>query len=101
MCLVIFQSLKHTPLAILSVTSYDKLMPLHKVAGYTTIVAVWIHAIVYLKAWAEAATLDHMLEAANLSGLMGGIALVLIGVSTISYSMKWKYEGMYEMMHLY
>jgi hypothetical protein len=92
-CLVIFLSLKNTPLAILSTSSYDKLMPLHKVSGYTAIVAAWIHAIVYLEAWAQTANLHGILEVDNIAGVMGGIALLLIGVSTLSYVRERLYEG--------
>ncbi|KFY65571.1 hypothetical protein V496_02514 [Pseudogymnoascus sp. VKM F-4515 (FW-2607)] len=92
---VIFLSLKNTPLAILSASSYETLMPLHKAAGYTCIVASLVHAIVYLDAWAQADTLHEMLELEQIAGTMGGIALLLIGVSTLPYIRRRHYELFY------
>lgn len=45
--LVIFLSLKHTPLAFLTAYSYERLQPLHQIAGYSTVACVCVHAIVY------------------------------------------------------
>ncbi|KFZ02558.1 hypothetical protein V500_00103 [Pseudogymnoascus sp. VKM F-4518 (FW-2643)] len=92
---VIFLSLKNTPLAILSASSYETLMPLHKAAGYTCIVASLVHAIVYLKAWAQSDTLHAMLEPEQIAGIMAGIALLLIGVSTLPYIRRQRYELFY------
>lgn len=69
-------------------------MPLHKAAGYTCIVASLVHAIVYLNAWAKADTLHGMLEPTQVAGIMGGIALLLIGVSTVPYIRRQRYECM-------
>ncbi|OBT53881.1 hypothetical protein VE04_06250 [Pseudogymnoascus sp. 24MN13] len=92
---VIFLSLKNTPLAILSATSYETLMPLHKAAGYTCIVASLVHAIVYLEAWAQADSLNDMLEPTQIAGIMGGIALLLIGVLALPYIRRQRYELFY------
>lgn len=69
-------------------------MPLHKAAGYTCIVASLVHAIVYLDAWAQTGTLHEMLELEQVAGTMGGIALLLIGVSTLPYIRRRHYECM-------
>jgi hypothetical protein len=91
---VIFLSLKNTPLAILSASSYETLIPFHKAAGYTCIVASLVHAIVYLKALAQLDTLHDMLEPAQIAGIMGGIALLLIGVLALPYIRRQRYECM-------
>lgn len=69
-------------------------MPLHKAAGYTCIVASLVHAIVYLNAWAQSNTLHAMLEPEQIAGIMAGIALLLIGVSTLPYIRRQRYERM-------
>lgn len=91
---VIFLSLKNTPLAILSASSYETLMPLHKAAGYTGITASLVHAIVYLISWAQTGILHEMLEPSRIAGIMGGIALLVIGVSTVPYIRRQHYECM-------
>lgn len=90
LCFVIFLSLKNTPLAILSASSYETLMPLHKAAGYTTIVASLVHAIVYLNSWAQSDMLHEMLEPNQVAGIMAGIGLFLIGIST--FIRRQRYE---------
>lgn len=69
-------------------------MPLHKAAGYTCIVASLVHAIVYLEAWAQAGSLNDMLEPTQIAGIMGGIALLLIGVLALPYIRHQRYECM-------
>lgn len=69
-------------------------MPLHKAAGYTCIVASLVHAIVYLEAWAQADSLNDMLEPTQIAGIMGGIALLLIGVLALPYIRRQRYECM-------
>ncbi|ELR06862.1 hypothetical protein GMDG_08153 [Pseudogymnoascus destructans 20631-21] len=95
LALVIFLSLKNTPLAILSATSYETLMPLHKAAGYTCIVASLVHAIVYLVGMAQVYPLYYMLEPAPVAGMIGGIAMLLIGVLALPYIRRQRYELFY------
>ncbi|KGO45244.1 FAD-binding 8 [Penicillium expansum] len=97
--LLVFLALKNTPLAPLAATSYEKLRPLHKVAGYTCIFTSVLHSIVYLSAWSESGSLHKMGEAANFSGAIAGFAMVIIGFSTITYFMRGCYELFY-MLHL-
>lgn len=93
LCIVIFLSLKHTPLALLSVSTYDKLMPLHKVAGYTTIIAAWAHGIVFLKIKADEGELHAVVtEDIFIYGLSGIIVFAVIGLTTLPWFMKRGYE---------
>ncbi|KAJ5770256.1 uncharacterized protein N7511_002307 [Penicillium nucicola] len=93
--LLVFLALKNTPLAPLAATSYEKLRPLHKVAGYTCIFTSCVHAAVYLSAWSLKGNLGDMAEAANFSGAIAGTAMVIIGISTITYFMHGYYEIFY------
>lgn len=90
--LLVFLALRNTPLAPLSGQSYEKLRPLHKTAGYTCIVTSVLHAIVYLNAWAQANELGDMLEKANLAGGIAGLAMVIIGITTIGWFRRRYYE---------
>jgi polyferredoxin len=90
--LLVFLALKNTPLAPLTARSYEKLRPLHKVAGYTCIFTSCLHGIVYLSAWSETGNLESMKETENFCGSIAGMAMVIIGLSTITYFMRGFYE---------
>ncbi|PYI00747.1 hypothetical protein BO78DRAFT_424196 [Aspergillus sclerotiicarbonarius CBS 121057] len=97
--LLVFLALKSTPLAPLTGRSYEKLGPLHKVAGYTCIFTSCLHGIVYLVAWSESGKLGSMQETENIAGSIAGVAMVIIGLSTITYIMRESYEIFY-VLHL-
>ncbi|KAJ5705861.1 hypothetical protein N7536_001550 [Penicillium majusculum] len=97
--LLVFLALKNTPVAPLTATSYEKLRPLHKVAGYTCIFTSVIHATVYLSAWSQSGSLSKMEEVDNFAGAIAGFAMVIIGFSTITYFMRGYYEFFY-MLHI-
>jgi hypothetical protein len=84
--------MKNTPLAPLAASSYEKLRPLHKVAGYTCIFTSCLHGIVYLKFLSQKGVLEIMSEPTNFSGPIAGTAMVIIGLSTITYFMRGYYE---------
>lgn len=91
--LLVFLALRNTPLAPLSGYSYDKIRPLHKVAGYTCILSSVLHGIVYLVAWAEIDHLGELRETENLVGPIAGLAMVIIAFSTITCFARRFYEG--------
>ncbi|OJJ65795.1 hypothetical protein ASPBRDRAFT_60260 [Aspergillus brasiliensis CBS 101740] len=97
--LLVFLALKNTPLAPLTATSYEKLRPLHKVAGYTCIFTSVLHGVVYLAAWSESGELASMGERKNYTGAIAGMAMVIIGCSTIKFFMRANYELFY-MLHI-
>lgn len=91
--LLVFLALRNTPLAPLSGRSYEKLRPLHKTAGYTTIELMLLHAIVYLSAWSQSGSLHKMQEIDNAAGAVAGVAMFVIGLSTIGWFVRKSYEG--------
>ena len=91
--LLVFLALRNTPLAPLSGYSYDKIRPLHKVAGYTCIFSSVLHGIVYLVAWAEIDHLAELRETENLAGPIAGLAMLIIAFSTITCFARQFYEG--------
>ncbi|CAI7584936.1 unnamed protein product [Penicillium glandicola] len=97
--LLVFLALKNTPLAPLTATSYEKLRPLHKVAGYTCMFTSVMHGTVYLSAWSVSGDLAEMQDSQNFSGAIAGFAMVIIGFSTITYFMRGYYELFY-MLHI-
>ncbi|KAE8329874.1 ferric reductase like transmembrane component-domain-containing protein [Aspergillus sergii] len=97
--LLVFLALRNTPLAPLSGRSYEKLRPLHKTAGYTTIGLMLLHAVVYLAAWSQSGSLHKMQEIDNAAGAVAGVAMFVIGLSTIGWFVRKSYEVFY-MVHL-
>lgn len=91
--LLVFLALKNTPLAPLTAKSYEKLRPLHKVAGYTCIFTSIMHAIVYLACWSQTGKLAKMEERNNFAGAIAGMAMLIIAFSTITYFMRRYYES--------
>ncbi|KAJ5793171.1 uncharacterized protein N7503_009149 [Penicillium pulvis] len=93
--LLVFLALRNTPLAPLSGQSYEKLRPLHRVAGYTCIVSSIVHGILYLKEGAETGYLMLMRGREDLAGALAGLSMVIIGLSTISWFARRYYEAFY------
>jgi predicted ferric reductase len=91
--LLVFLALRNTPLAPLSGNSYEKLRPLHKVAGYTCIVTSVIHGITYTVDFAQKGKLERYKEKKNFSGAIAGVAMLIIGFSTIGYFVQKSYES--------
>ncbi|KAJ5267628.1 hypothetical protein N7478_010436 [Penicillium angulare] len=97
--LLVFLALRSTPLAPLSGQSYEKLRPLHKVAGYTCIVSAVLHGILFLKEAADAKILFYFSEKEDLVGAIAGLLMVIIGISTIGWFARNYYEIFY-IMHV-
>ncbi|KAE8369150.1 ferric reductase like transmembrane component-domain-containing protein [Aspergillus caelatus] len=97
--LLVFLALRNTPLAPLSGRSYEKLRPLHKTAGYTAIGMMLLHTIVYLAGWSQSGSLHKMQEIDNAAGAVAGVAMLVIGLTTIGYFVRKSYEVFY-MVHL-
>ncbi|KAJ5887577.1 hypothetical protein N7495_007618 [Penicillium taxi] len=94
--LLVFLALKNTPLAPLSGRSYEKLRPLHKVAGYTCIFSSVLHGVTYLGAYAAAGTITvNMKKSADYAGGIAGVAMLIIGFSTIGWFARRFYELFY------
>lgn len=91
--LLVFLALKHTPLAPLTAKSYEKLRPLHKVAGYTCIFTGMMHAILFLTYLSQIGKLAVMAERSNYAGAIAGMAILIIAFSTITHFMRRYYES--------
>ncbi|KAA6414090.1 MAG: hypothetical protein FRX48_02452 [Lasallia pustulata] len=95
LALVFFLALKNTPLAFLSATSYEKLQPLHQIAGYWTVFAAILHGVLYTITFSQSHVLYLFKERDQYVGVIAGFALLTILVSTISVVRQRRYEVFY------
>ena len=94
LALITFLALKNTPLAFLTAYSYERLNALHRLAGYGTVCFAMLHAVVYITAWSKSNTLDELLEASQVVGIVAGFAMLII-FSTVLLLRKLRYEIFY------
>lgn len=88
--LLVFLSLRNTPLAPLSGNSYEKLRHLHKTAGYTTIVCALIHGLRYVIAYHELGLIDQFKDPQNYAGPIAGIGMLIMGISIILVRLSYE-----------
>lgn len=91
--LVVFLSHRNTPLAPVTGNSHEKLRALHKIAGYTTIVSAILHGTRYVSAFARKGLLHKMRDYRNFAGGIAGTAMIILGISTIGWFVRQRYEG--------
>ncbi|KAM5352189.1 hypothetical protein ACJ41O_004912 [Fusarium nematophilum] len=92
--IVIFLSLKNTPLAILTGSSYERLNILHRVAGYTTVVFVIVHSCAYAALFGLQGNLKRLTERDEIFGIVAtGSFLVLAFAGAVIRT--WWYELFY------
>lgn len=92
--LLVFLALRHTPLAPLSGTSYEKLRPLHKMAGYTCVLLAVTHALIWIISSAEENMLFYLKSRSDIGGATAALAMLLIFLSTLAVP-RWWYEAFY------
>jgi predicted ferric reductase len=94
LALVIFLSLRNTPLAYLTGSSHERLKALHMVAGYSTVFWVLLHAVVYIAAWTQSNNLEELLENTQIYGIVAGFSFLII-LATALFLRKMRYEVFY------
>ncbi|KAK6070246.1 ferric reductase like transmembrane component [Seiridium cupressi] len=92
--LVIFLALKNTPLAILTSYSYERLNPLHQIAGYATIVFMILHASLYSSYFIKQGNWDILHEDIVTAGIVLGFAMFASGVEAVVLR-RFQYELFY------
>ncbi|KAF4979832.1 hypothetical protein FZEAL_4048 [Fusarium zealandicum] len=91
---VIFLSLKNTPLAILTASSYERLNIFHRVAGYTTLVFVIVHSCSYAALFGSQGAIKRLTERDEIFGMVAsGSFLVLVFAGAVVRT--WWYELFY------
>ncbi|KAI9732747.1 MAG: hypothetical protein M1818_007481 [Claussenomyces sp. TS43310] len=92
--LITFLALKNTPLAFLTAYSYERLNPLHQLAGYTTITCMLLHGIIQLVALHQSDEIFIMRETASWVGGIAATAALVILVTSLLLR-KLRYEVFY------
>lgn len=94
MCVVVFLGLKNTPLAFLISWSYERLNPLHQVAGYATLIHIILHTACYCAYFVGAGRASRLLYPEEIYGMVAGLSFVALGVSG-AIVRRWWYELFY------
>ncbi|CCF44721.1 hypothetical protein CH063_03411 [Colletotrichum higginsianum] len=82
MALCVFFGLKNTPLAYITPISHAQLNIFHRIAGYTAVLLVLLHAIFYTIHFGRQGRWANMVKQENLEGIGAGISMLalLMGV---------------------
>ncbi|KAH7030765.1 ferric reductase NAD binding domain-containing protein [Microdochium trichocladiopsis] len=94
MAVVVFLAMKNTPLAILTPYSYERLNGLHRVAGYTTLAHMIVHATVYTNYFLTTSGPAKFTEDHIIAGIILGFA-VLFTVLVATFLRRANYELFY------
>ena len=94
MLLVVFLSLKNTPLAYLTAFSYERINVLHRVAGYTAVVLAIIHACCYASYFASINFVSRLTEMNDIYGMVAGLSFLFMAISGGLIRIWW-YELFY------
>ncbi|KAF4953645.1 hypothetical protein FGADI_5981 [Fusarium gaditjirri] len=78
MALCVFFGLKNTPLGPLASVSHSKLNILHRVVGYTTVLLLALHALVYTIHFGRQGRLVQLLKKEDLHGMAAGVAMLVL-----------------------
>lgn len=68
--IVVFLSLKNSPVFILIASSYERLNVLHRIAGYTTLLFAMVHASTYTAVFGAQNFLERLLEKEEIFGMV-------------------------------
>lgn len=95
-CVVVFLSLRNTPLAILSAYSYERLNGLHQIAGYTTFIHLVLHAAVYTQYYSSQGRAHVLQKDTNVAGIVAGFGFLGAVLAAAVVRHIW-YEAFYVM----
>ncbi|KAF3025525.1 hypothetical protein E8E14_009135 [Neopestalotiopsis sp. 37M] len=91
---IVFLALKNTPLAFLTNYSYERLNFLHRVAGYTTVLFMLLHAAAYIRHDVARNKIEKLIEIDNVCGIVAGCAMLVIAITALLF-IKRTYELFY------
>jgi predicted ferric reductase len=92
--LVTFLALKNTPLAFLTVYSYERLNILHQAAGCCTVLFALLHAILFIVTDAKLGSLSDLLELEQIMGIVACLAMLSM-LTTALIIRRVRYEAFY------
>jgi predicted ferric reductase len=91
---ITFLALKNTPLAYLTAYSYERLNPLHQVAGYTTVTFALLHSITVSVSFIQLHSKSYLLEAPQLHAMAAVSAFFVLLVFALLVK-RIRYEVFY------
>lgn len=94
MVVVMFLSLKNTPLAAITPWSYERLNVLHQVSGYTTVAFVIIHTSCYTSYFVGQGRNSRLLYQDEIYGMVAGLSFLMLGFVG-GVVRRWYYELFY------
>jgi len=92
--LIVFLSMKNTPLAYLTAWSYDKIHILHQIAGYTVMALVIIHGACYSSYFMQTNNRARLLVHEEIYGMVAGGCFLTLVVAAAVVRLWW-YELFY------
>ncbi|KAM0557062.1 hypothetical protein ACHAPJ_005325 [Fusarium lateritium] len=92
--IVVFLSLKNTPVSILTSLSYERLNVFHRIAGYTTLIYAIVHSCAYAAVFAEQDFLERLLVREEIFGMVATISLIILALAG-AFLRAWWYEAFY------
>jgi len=78
MALCTFFGLKNTPLGLAVKASHAQLNILHRIVGYTAVLLITLHAILYTIRLARQDNLAKLLETSDLAGIGAGLSMIVL-----------------------
>lgn len=92
--ITIFLSLKNTPLAILTASSYERLNILHRVAGYTTLIFIIVHSCAYAAMFGMQGLIKRLTERDEIFGMVATGSFLVLSIAG-AFLRSWWYELFY------
>lgn len=92
MVLSVFLGLKNTPLSFLVHYSHDKLNFFHQAVGYTAVLQMLGHGLLYIARYQIQHRMEKLLEKDNMIGVVAGIFMLVLGCGALR---RIKYEVFY------
>ena len=92
LCFTVFLALKNTPLSPLAGRSYESINVFHRCAGYTTIVAVLLHASLYIQSLVKSGSTFLLMMPGQYAAVFAAFCFITIGVTASSFLRKRQYE---------
>ncbi|OHW89489.1 ferric reductase like transmembrane component [Colletotrichum incanum] len=91
---VVFLSLKNTPLGYLTAWSYERLNILHQVAGYVTMTLIIVHGATYSSYFIQQGNLARLRVHEEIYGIVSGFAFLIVVLAGAIVRL-WYYELSY------
>ncbi|KAF5023840.1 hypothetical protein F66182_4098 [Fusarium sp. NRRL 66182] len=92
--IVVLLSLKNTPVAVLTASSYERLNILHRIAGYTTLTFALVHSCSYAAVFGKQNFLQRLLVREEIFGMVAMLSFLALALAG-AFLRTWWYELFY------